>query len=532
MTTGTSCSARAPEPDPRPAPALGGAVVRGSFWMFLNTGVTRAASLAATIVLGRLLDDHAWGIYALAMSVAAIAGTFRDGGVRHLLLQRQKEYETLVGPVFWLALAFNTGVALVLCGLAPLIAKAAGEPQAATLMYVIAASLPLSTPGIIMQARLSIDLRFREVGLIQSASGIVRFGGAIALALAGVGPLAFVIPIVACALLEWALAWRATRERLWSRPPATSRWGSMLAASVWIMLGALGISVINWGSNLAVQPFVPTEVVGAYFFAFQIVVQVGILLSSNLNAVLFPALAKIVDQRDRLAGAAARALRQVMLLAAPMAMGLGVTFPALEGLLFGGAKRASVDAVLVQGATYAFAVLLAVPLSVQQARGRFRSWAFGLIVTGAAGLGAAAMGAAIHQSPVGIAAWAGVFAAISGLTYALITLGRIGVPARITLSSALPSYAASLACGAIAWWIDTRLAAAGPGVLPAFVPQAIRAQTFEVVRLGIVGGVFSATFALAARVFLHDHVREALSLLPARVRPLARRLMRVREVGP
>jgi O-antigen/teichoic acid export membrane protein len=511
---------------------MGGAVVRGSFWMFLNTGVTRAASLAATIVLGRLLDDHAWGIYALAMSVAAIAGTFRDGGVRHLLLQRQTEYDTLVGPVFWLALAFNTGVALVLCGLAPLIAQAAGEPQAATLMYVIAASLPLSTPGIIMQARLSIDLRFREVGLIQSVSGIVRFGGAIALALAGIGPLAFVLPLVACALLEWALAWRATHERLWSRPPAASRWGGMLAASSWIMLGALGVSVINWGSNLAVQPFVDTETVGAYFFAFQIVVQVGILLSSNLNAVLFPALAKIVDQRDRLAGAAARALRQVMLLAAPMAMGLGVTFPALEGLLFAGAKRASVDAVLVQGATYAFAVLLAVPLSVQQARGRFRSWALGLMLTGAAGLAAAAMGAAIHRSPLGIAAWAGVCTAITGLAYALVTLARIGVPIRTTLASALPSYAASLAAGAIAWWIDTRLAAPGPDVLPAFVPASLRAATFEVLRLGIVGGVFSAAFALAARLVLHDHVREALSLLPARVRPLAQRLMRVREVNP
>ncbi|MDX2132112.1 MAG: oligosaccharide flippase family protein [Planctomycetota bacterium] len=508
---------------------MGRAVAHGSFWMVVNTGITRAASLGATIILGRLLDDHAWGIYALAMSAAAIAGTFRDGGVRHLLMQRQKEYETLIGPVFWLALAFNLACGGALALAAPLIARAVAEPEATPLMLVIAASLPLSTPGVIMQARLSIDLRFREVGYIMGASGVVRFGGAIILALLGVGPLAFVLPLLACALLEWALSWRITRERLWTRPAHASRWPAMIGASAWIMLGALGVSVINWGGNLSVKPFVETEIVGAYFFAFQIVVQVGILLSSNLNAVLFPALAKIANEPARLAQASARALRQVMLLAAPMSVGLGVTFPAIEALLFAGKKSESVTAVLIQGATYAFAVLLAVPLSVQQARGRFRSWAIGLTLTGLAGLVAAAGGAAMHGTPAGIAAWAGGFTALSGVAYALVTLRRIGVPISDTLASALPGWAAAVACGALAWWVDSRLAGLGVGVVPSLVPEGLRRYVFECVRLVIVGSVFGASFTLVARVLLAGHVREALALVPARLRGHAERLLRLRS---
>ncbi len=527
---GTSSSG--PGPDPSAAsPALASAVLRGSAWMFLNTVVTRVVSLLATIVLGRLLDDHAWGIYGLAMSAATIVGTIRDGGVRQVLIQRPNEYNSLIGPVFWLAMTCNLVTGGLLAIAAVPIAHAWGEPQVAPLIWIIAAAFPLGTPALIMQARLAIQLRFRLIGLITSVGGIVRFCGAMALALLGVGPMAFVLPLLACALLEWALTWYYVREPLWSRPRQTNMWSGLLAGTLWIMLGSAAIAMLNWGGNIAIKPFVPTEIVGAYFFAFQIVVQIGILLSSNLNAVLFPAMARIVNEPTRLAAAAARALRQVMLIAAPLSVGLAVTFPSLEALFFGGKKANSIDAVLIQGATYAFAVMLAVPLSVQQARGRFRSWAIGLTGTSLAGLAAAATGAAIHKTPEGIALWSGAATAITGMAYALFTLKRIGVPRRTSLASSLPSWLISIVCGSLAWSLDRHIQSNPIALDGTALPAAWLVPVSLTLRFLLVGSVFSVLFAILARVFLSDHVREAIAVLPARIRPLFERLMRTRSAN-
>lgn len=526
----TSSSGPGPE-SASASPALGSAVLRGSAWMFLNTVVTRLVSLLATIVLGRLLNDHEWGIYGLAMSAATIVGTIRDGGVRQILIQRPNEYDSLIGPVFWLSLVCNLVAGMLLAAAAIPIADAWGEPQAAPLIWIIAASFPLGTPGVVLQARLAIQLRFREVGVIQSASGVVRFGGAMTLALMGVGPMAFVLPLIGCAILEWAMAWYFVREPLWSRPPQAARWRALLAGTLWIMLGSAAIALLNWGGSLAIKPFVPTETVGVYFFAFQIIVQVGILLSSNLNAVLFPAMSRIAGEPERLAAAAARSLRQVMLIAAPLSAGLAVTFPSLEAIFFAGKKANSINAVLIQGATYAFAVMLAVPLSVQQARGRFRSWAIGLTGTSLAGVTAAATGAWLHKSAEGIALWSGAATAITGLAYALFTLKRIGVPRRTSLASSLPAWGISLASGGLAWALDQRLATNPISLDTLPLPAPWLAPAAVTLRFLLVGAAFSILFAILARVFLSDHVRDAVGILPARIRPLFERLMRTRSAN-
>lgn len=517
-----------PLPRSSPAPALAGAAFRGSIWLFLSTGFTRAASLLATIVLGRLLNDHQWGIYAIAMSAAMVAGALRDGGVRQILLQRQREYDTLLGPVFWLAFAMSLLAGALLALWAPLIARLTNEPQTRDLMLVIAASLPLSTPGAFYQTRLSIDMRFRDVGRIQSVSGVLRFGGAIVLALLGFGPLSFVLPMLACALNEWIMGWSLTKERLWSRRRQPALWPPLLDASVWVMLGTLAIALLNWGGNLAIKGFLDTAVVGAYFFAFQIVVQVAILLSSNINSVLFPTFAKIIHQRDRLAAAAIRSLRQVMLLAAPLSVGLAVTFPSLESLFWKGHRANSITPVLIQGSTYALCVLQAVPLSLQQARGHFKSWALGLILTAAATLSAAMLGASIHQSAAGVALWAGLSSAFGGLSYTLFVFRRIGVPLSTTLSASLPAWTIALLCGLAAWRLDALLALSDLGATSLGLDPSWHQSFTAIIRFLLVGSAFSLAFALFIRALIPSHVHEALAILPTRLRDPAQRLLRIR----
>lgn len=512
---------------PSTVPALGRSVAHGSAWMFINTFATRLLSLANSIVLGWLLSDRDWGVYAVAMAAASVAMAFRDGGLRQILIQRQSEYQTLVGPVFWLALMYNLTCAAILAAAAPAIAAYSQDPRTASLVWVIAASLALSTPGILLQSKLSIDMRFKAVSNIQTVNGTIRFGGAILLACLGAGPISFVLPLIVCSLSDWALAWWFTREHLWNRPPATHLWGGLIRSSGWLVAGALGTSLLYLGGSLAIKPFVPLDVVGAYFFAFSIIGQVWIIVSANLNAVFFSALAKIAREPARLAAAAERALRQTMLLAGPMAAGLAVTFPSLEALIWRGQKINSVNAVLVQGISYPLTILIVVPLAIQQARGRFRSWAIGLLSTSVCGLAAAALGAYLHGTPEGVAAWSSGVGAAVAVAYASFVLRRIGVPVASTLTAGIPGWAVSTACGLLAWWIDTRLA--GRDLVPQFVPAHLHSSLAALARCLLAGSVYTAAFTLAIRFVLPSHLREAFVILPARLRTLAETLLRMRS---
>lgn len=496
---------------------MGRAALHGSFWMMVQTIVGRVASLAATVCLGWWLTKSDFGVYGLAMSIASLATVMRDGGVRNLLVQRHAEHDALIGPVFYMALAFNLTTGLLIAGMAYPMAAWFGQPAVVPLMFVIAATQPLSTPGAILQVKLFGQMRFGVYSFIQSVSAMIRFGGAIVLAgLFGdrLGAMAFVLPLPACAVFEWAAAWWWNRETVWRRGAGVDRWLGMLSHTSWLMLGGFAIAVMNWGTNVVLGGVTKdAEFVGVYFFAFQIIIQVGMLLSSNINQVLFPVFTRLLGEPERLRQAVLRSLRQMMLLAGVLSLGLAVTFAPLERLIWGGKWAGAGEAVRVLGALYPLMVALAIPLAIQQAKGAFRQWGIGLIVVGAINLAGAVVGALVFHSATGVALAVGVMGGLAATGYAVVIARGIGVPWTRSLGAMMPP------------WI-VALAAAGVTLA---LPWYFQWNMHPLAEFVVMGVVFTLVFAAVVRVAFPWRVRETIGVLPARVRALACRVMLLRE---
>jgi O-antigen/teichoic acid export membrane protein len=518
---GQAPSAKLPlDAGPRP---LGHAVARGSAWMILNTVATKGLSLLAQLALAAILSEHDFGVYAIAISVSMFATILRDGGVRQVLIQRSAQYQTLLGPVFWMAMCLNLLTAGLLAAAAPLAARAYGEPIIAPMLWMIAASIPLGTPGATLGARLNIDLRFRAIAAVQAASSLVRYTGSVGLALAGAGPLSFVLPLPVVALVEWGLSWWFNRERLWSRPPRPSMWPGFLSAGACVLLATFAVGIINMGNYMAVGLVVPQVVVGVYFFAYQIVMQVGVLIGANMNQVLFPALVKITADPERLRMALRRSIRQLMLLSAPLGMALVPAFPHLERLIWGGRWQAADLPVQVIAIFYPLVVILAVAHAALQAWGHFRRLAL-LSLLQAAGMIASGLVAAwLNGSAAVIALASSAYIAISTLLLLAAALRGAGLGLRAVLASALPAWTLGLVASAAALAASTGLDAAAP-----LSPERVRA----LLHLVISGGVFAATFLTLARSIMPRHLREALLVVPDQFRPLAGRLLGVAEPPP
>ncbi|HEX7978467.1 MAG TPA: oligosaccharide flippase family protein [Gemmatimonadaceae bacterium] len=498
-------------------PGLSRAVTHGSFWMMLSAAIQRGASFAAQIVLGWLLTERDFGIFALAISISALTGALRDGGVRQLLIQRHADYERLLGPTFWMALAFNALTGLLLAIAAPTIASAFGEPALVSLIVILAIAQPLGTPSAILTARLAIDLRFREAGRIAAVSSLVRYLGTIALAKAGFGPLSFVLPLPVLSIIEGGMAYAYTREKPWSLPANVRTWLRMLTEARWIIIGTFGIAALNLGAALTIKPFVSTAIVGVYYFAFQVIVQVGMLLSANILQVLFPAFARINDDPARLSAAASRALRQLMLIATPMCLGLAAIFGPVELLVWHGKWRAAAEAVRAIGLLYPAVIASSVSLALLQAAGRFRASGLALLAMGVASLGGAMVGAMISGTAIGIAIFTSVATGAVSLAVTWDTMRRTGVSGKDILGALVPAWLVSCSAFAASYGLDRLL---GERAAPALIRAAASAV------------LFVAIFGVTARLAIPSHLEEALSVMPSRMRGLAARLLRIGVASP
>jgi O-antigen/teichoic acid export membrane protein len=343
--------------------------------------------------------------------------------------------------------------------------------------------------------------------MIQAALAVIRYGGSIGAALAGAGPLAFVLPLPVMALADWVLTSRCNPERPWRRPPRPGMWPGILSRTSWVMVGTFASGVVNMGNYLVVGLFVPDAVVGVYFFALQIVMQIGTLVTANVNQVLLPALARMEGERQRQSRAAARAIRQLMLLAAPLGMGLIPTFGALERLIWGGDWASASASVAIIAAFYPATVIHAVPFAALQAWGLFRTWAVLLLLQGAAMMGAGALGAVVWGTPEAISLASSATMLVSTVLFAIAGLRPCGLSAPRVLSASVPAWTLALAAAGAGWWlVQGPLRSAHPGV-----------------RFVAGGAAFCAVYGVLTRLLLARHVREAMLVVPTRWRPLANR---------
>lgn len=520
------------EPDSQPrgaapdvAKPMARAALTGTLWMIVSSSSAKLLGLGSQLILAALLTEEEFGVYAIALSLSVLTTVLRDGGVRQLLIQRKDDYESLIGPVAWMALAFNLLACLILAATGPIAAAVYGRSELIAMMALMGLGVLLTTPSAVLSARLLIDLRFRDLAWMAVASSALRYGASIGMAASGFGAISFVMPIALVGILEWCWLKALNPERIWRRPAEFGRWGSLLGQVRWILIGSLGTALVNMGNYSVVGLFVSNSIVGVYFFAYQIVIQIGVLISSNINQVLFPIFSGMTDI-DRQRAAVDRVIRQLMLVAAPLGMGLIPTFPGIEAALWNGRWASAVHSVMIIAVFYPISVVIAVPYAALQARGDFRRWAVLLVALGAVVMFAGAAGAATGGTAEFIALFSGIALGVGSLVFTWLGLRHLGVTAGEVAKMTLPAWGLGLLAAsaglAVDWQLET-LKSVVPPVLSSGRPGAA-------IRAGLAGIVFCTVYGLLARAILPDGIRDAVSMLPSRMRIPARRLLLLRAV--
>lgn len=520
-------------------------------WVMSTSIIVKGLSFIAQVVMGWYLTQKDFGVFAIAWAIIGLASFVREGGSRDYLIQQGPlRYGELVGPLFWMAMTITMGLSAILVCTAGLIAAFPGSlppayraPQLPWLLVMGAILLALSTPSAFTSAKLQLELRFDTFSRVQIGSGFIRYGVMIGLAVSGYGPFSFMWAYIAVQIYELLVLGKIVGVNLFRLPAKPQLWRGYLSLTIWLTVGFLGNFLVEWSSAAGVGLFANDEEVGLYYFAFNIVAQIVVLISVNAQYVLMPALSRLNEEPERQGLAILKITRSLMLVASGLCLGFAVIADSVMEFIWRSKWEQAVMPMQIFCIFFPMRMTYGLTLAIMQAKGQFKRWAATSLLEGAAIFTAAATGAWIGVHVPGAIRLVGSTAAVAALCVGLAiavarslvtadTLKRAGITPLQCAAAQYTAWAIGLFAAGICWWLDYSLIGREQWAEFAsslgeqlHLPGRLAGETLSLLRGGVLGLVFAVLFVGTTRLILHRHVADALSLAPRRIRGLVARFL-------
>lgn len=475
--------------------SLGDRAASGSLFLIGATGAAKAVGFACQLALAWLLTRQDYGTYAIAISLAVFLSALRDGGLQFVLEQKRKELDRFEGPVFWMMLAINALTGLLIALVARPAARLYGIPDLVGVISLFALSIPLTVLPTVLTVRLAVDLRFRELGMLQVISGLVRNALLVLFAALGFGPRSFIMPLLLASIGDSLLLRHFTHASPWRSPPRFELWPELFQSGRWVVLGTFAIAFGYNGAYFLLGRYLPGELVGTYFFAFQLVVQLGVLLADNVTQVLTPGFVRMVDEPSRLRGSVLRALRLVVVVSALASLSIAAIYGPLERALWHGKWAGAGPALCVFAVVWPAAATASVLRSLQMSTGHFRQWGsltlLAALVSVSGAVAGASLGHGVTAAAIGYAAGLLTVTASS----AAVALPRIGIPPGAAGAEVLRPWVILLLAAApmlavpdlaLSPWLEVLVRAASFGTLSYVGLRLLDRNSFELVRSALL----------------------------------------------
>jgi PST family polysaccharide transporter len=374
-------------------------------------------------VFARILGPSAYGLVALAMPFVLLANMVSDAGLGNALVRTPNPSRELESTVFWLSVGVCAVLTLVIWALAWPAGRMLGEPRLPPILLALSSLLVLSGSLSVANARIMRERRFTVFALADVSASAVSAAGAIAAALAGLGPWSLVVQ----QLILWTIkaVWVSSAARF--RPALVCR-PSLARPHLSFGLHAAASNVADFVGKNA-----PTVIVGAalgvlavgrYSMAFQLIRLPDSLISGPIYLAVFTAVARLGEDRPRAAALAAQGLRGVAIAVAPIFGGLAMIADLIVKLLLGPKWTGSetVLALLAPAGFFLcfFSIISAVLMGLGHSQSQFRLTVLSALTMG----GAALLGSRFGLG--GVAVGLSVAGLVLAPAYIGVLAGRLG----------------------------------------------------------------------------------------------------------
>lgn len=349
--------------------SVGSRAVRGVAWLGSGQLIRQLTAFATNIALARLLFPDDFGLFGMTVAAAEIAQILTDFGLGSALVQRRATSSETLTTCFWLNLAVGIAVGGALCIAGPLLASFFRRAEIALLVLPLGLNMVLAAAMVVPQALLTQQMRFREMTLAQTVGTLIGSAATVGIALAGGGVWALALqPLIGNAVSGAAL-FAQSRWLPKGRPRARALHGIMSFSSQ--MLGTSLLATIgrNLHAGILGRQLGSTSL-GLYNLASGVTGTILFQISSVIVRVLFPTLANLKDNPERLSRAWMKACSAIAVFGFPAMAGMMAVAPDLMPVVFGKQWIPAVDVLRILSVLMAVQCVLTTSGTVLMALGR------------------------------------------------------------------------------------------------------------------------------------------------------------------
>jgi PST family polysaccharide transporter len=385
-------------------------------WTFSGAGFQAVLRIAVLAILARLLLPTDFGIVGAALAVVALADLFTQVGVAPSIVQAPSLTSAHIRTAFSVTALMGIVVSLLISWLASYVAAAFRMPQMEPVVRTFCIIFVARGFAAIAEAVLQREMRFREIAM--NAVWSYFFGYAVcsvALALAGFGIWALVVGLVMQNVLSsigFVLRARHSMRPLFD----LANLRHLVVFGTGLTLARIGNYLATNADTLVVGRWLGAEALGFYSRAYLLLMQPAQLFGSAADKVMFPAMASIQQQEDRLERSYHRAVALIALATLPLSGAIVALAPEVVFLLLGERWSSVVFPLQILVAALFFRTAYKMTVTLLRSRGAvYRlaawQWIYGVCIALGAWLGQShgITGVAIGVSiAITISFWTGV----------------------------------------------------------------------------------------------------------------------------
>ena len=303
-------------------------------WRWGSQLLAQIITWTSTLIVVRLLDPADYGLFAMTQVVLVALNFLNGHSFATSLIQARHVDERRIGQVFAMLIALNGLLAAVQWLMAPVAAQYYGQSEIVPILRV-QALIFLTTPFIALPtALLSRRLEFRSQGLTNMVGAVIGALMALILAWYGFGVWALVYAPIAGFASRALVLTVAARLLVW--PVFDMRGAGDLIG----FGGALTICQLFWIIQSQSDIFIAgrsfdVHDLGLYSEALFLTLIVTGRFLPPVNEVALPAYAELYKNGRPLAAPFVTVLRSVLLVTAPVYIGLALTAQEAVDTLFG-----------------------------------------------------------------------------------------------------------------------------------------------------------------------------------------------------
>lgn len=432
-----------------PTKGLARETLNGLLWMFSGTGVQAVLQILVLIILARLIAPEKFGIVSASLVIVSFSEIFTKLGVGPAVVQFSKLEERHIRTGFTIILIVGLVIAGAIVFFSPLIAFFFHMEELTVILRVISIVFPLRATAVIAESLLQREMKFRWLANIHVLSYAIGFGViGVFLAVMGLGVWALVGANIAQTCLQslTIIALKPHPKKMLLERRALRE---LLFFGTGFTLARIGNYVALQGDNLVVGRWLGAEALGLYGRAYHLMSGPATLFGHVLDKVLFPAMAKVQNDTDRLRSAYRKGITLISIIVLPLSSILIVLAPEIVNVFLGEAWAEVVVPFKIMALGMLFRTSYKMSDSLARATGAvyrraWRQWCYALLVIIGAYFGQ-------KQGINGVAV--GVLVAIT-VNFSLMAHLSLSITSMTYLSFFLvhlPSFILSITVGLVAW---------------------------------------------------------------------------------